>query len=282
MSLSGVWRVRFAGSTAILKVGPSPYEAHFYGHVASSLRAAGVPIPILELALHEPDRHWLVIEDIPTPLPVARAEDWQPDPRIIAILAQLHAITRAQPPDIQEQPDRGWTDAMTQATLSCLRKSDASSLAPLLTRLQIASQAVFIPWCWISGDPNPRNWGLRVDGSPVLFDWELFGPGSPATDLAIIVPGLGNSTAYHRVAATYLAAWDHREALPWDAANLTHQIALAKVATVVQLLHGHVTGSAHVSADLLGWLTEAFPSWVTTIHDLTTSASTDGRDGGSS
>lgn len=265
MSRSGVWRVRFAATSLIVKVSPSAFEARFYEEIAPSLRLAGVPIPDLELVLHEPDTHWLVIEDIPEPLPVLPAGSWQPDPRIVAILARLHAITRAQPPDLPEPPTRAWTDEMTQAALSCLPDSNAAILRPLLARLQAESQPLFAPWCWISGDPNPRNWGVRADGSPVLFDWELFGPGVPATDLAIIVPGLGDSAAYASVAAAYFTAWEHSDPLPWEVDSLIRQIALAKVATVVQLLDGHVTGNADVDDDLLAWLHATVPAWIQTI-----------------
>jgi aminoglycoside phosphotransferase (APT) family kinase protein len=133
----------------------------------------------------------------------------------------------------------------------------------MLERLQRESEADSDPWCWISGDPNPRNWGLRDDGTPVLFDWELFGPGTPATDLAIIVPGLGSLTDYANVAAAYLAA---SEAAPgWDIEQLSRQIAVSKVATVVQLLHGHVAGAAQVDSDLLDWLRAAAPACILTI-----------------
>ncbi len=78
MSLSAVWRVHVAGASAIVKVSPSRDEARFYEQIAPSLRTAGVPIPELELALHEPDSHWLVIEDIPTPLLVGHLSRLSP------------------------------------------------------------------------------------------------------------------------------------------------------------------------------------------------------------
>jgi hypothetical protein len=263
MSLSGVWRVRFATTSAIVKGSTSVYEAGFYERVAPSLRAAGVPIPDLYLALHEAELHWLVIEDIPTPLPVPGPADWQPNERIVAILARLHATTRAQPPDLPVLERHFWSPEATSAALSFLRPNDATALAPMLERLQRESEADSDPWCWISGDPNPRNWGLRDDGTPVLFDWELFGPGMPATDLAIIVPGLGTPTDYANVAAAYL---DASEAAPgWDIERFSRQIAVAKVATVVQLLYGHVTGTAQVSRSLLTWLHADAPDWIRTI-----------------
>ena len=43
---------------------------------------------------HLPDTHWLVLEDIPHPLPVPALDRWRPDPRVVAVLARLHRTTR--------------------------------------------------------------------------------------------------------------------------------------------------------------------------------------------
>jgi Ser/Thr protein kinase RdoA (MazF antagonist) len=205
-------------------------------------------------------------------MPIALADPWQPDERIIAILARLHAATRATPLDLPEIEPHDWRPAATRAALSYLPPEHAAALAPILDRLQQEHAALDEDWCWISGDPNPRNWGLRDDGTPVLFDWELFAPGVPATDLAIIVPGLGTPSAYAGVATAYLAAWDAPEPLPWDAATLARQIAVAKVATVVQLLDSHANGSANVSEELVMWLASAIPDWLGAVHDFATTS----------
>ncbi|HEX5167342.1 MAG TPA: aminoglycoside phosphotransferase family protein [Thermomicrobiales bacterium] len=261
MSFSGVWRVSGAAGSTIVKASQSGYEASFYEGVASSLRRAGVPIPDLLLALDDGTRHWLLLEDIPEPLPVASGPDWQPDGQIVEILARLHATTRARPPRLPNPPARNWTDAMTQSALGCLT-DQGTDLEPLLATMQHEAQELSQPWCWISGDPNPRNWGLRGGRQPVLFDWELFGPGLPAIDLAIIVPGLGDAAAYRRVADAYDAVWPGPDPLPWDTDQLGHQIAVAKVATVVQLLDSHATGRAEVGDELLDWLADSVPTWV--------------------
>lgn len=264
MSLSGVWRVRFGAGSLIVKSSPSSFESRFYEGVAPALRRAGVPIPALEHVHHEPDSHWLVIEDVAEPLSPSRIADWRPDPRVVAILARLHATTRAQPPSLPGSSDRAWTDAMTEAALGCLANC-AADLRAQLAFLQAESEDLIAPWCWISGDPNPRNWDMRADGTPVLFDWELFGPGIPATDLAIIVPGLGDATRYAQVATAYHASWESPEPLPWGVDHLARQIAVAKVATVVQLLHSHLSGAANVGDDLMAWLRAAVPAWVRSI-----------------
>ncbi|HYI15257.1 MAG TPA: hypothetical protein VEX37_07700, partial [Thermomicrobiales bacterium] len=127
MSLNGVWRVLFDDASVIVKAGASENESRFYERVAPSMRAAGIPIPALYLTHHEPERHWLVIEDIPTPLPIPSAGDWQPDERIVAILARLHATTRAEPPDLPEQEPHRWDPDATSAALNCLKPNDAAA-----------------------------------------------------------------------------------------------------------------------------------------------------------
>lgn len=263
MSLNSVWRVRFDDASVIVKAGPSAHEAHFYERVASSLRLASIPIPDLYHSFHEPERHWLLIEDIPRPLPIPSPDDWQPDDRIVTILARLHAATRARPPDLPAREPHRWRPEATSSALGFLQPDVATTLAPMLERLQRESESIDKPWCWISGDPKPRNWGLRADGTPVLFDWERFAPGVPAIDLAIVVPGLGTPTDYANVAAAYLDASE--ASLLWNIDSLARQIAVAKVATVVQLLHGHATGSAQVSNDLLRWLHANAPAWIRMI-----------------
>ncbi|WP_390909508.1 phosphotransferase family protein [Pantoea ananatis] len=50
---------------------------------------------------------------------------------------------------------------------------------------------------------NAGNWGKRENGELVLFDWERFGPGSPATDLAPLVKGMGREEDYRAIARRY-------------------------------------------------------------------------------
>jgi hypothetical protein len=113
------------------------------------------------------------------------------------------------------------------------------------------------------------NWGVRADGSLVLFDWELFGPGVPAIDLAVSVPGLGDKRAYALVAKAYLEARaalvGASDDLP-TADGLARMLAVAKAASVVQLCYASINGSAHVQRDLLDWLRDSFPAWVTAVE----------------
>jgi hypothetical protein len=263
MSGGRVWRVRFTDASVIVKASASSAESRFYEQVAEPLRATGVPSPLMGWALHEPGAHWLILEDIPTPLPVQAPATWSPDGRIIAILARLHAVTRAEPPQLPEGRPQDWTDTQTASALSMFPADAVADIATPLRRLQIASQPIFAPWCWISGDPNPLNWGLRADGSLVLFDWELFGPGTPASDLAVVIPGLGNIAHYATVANCYVDHWSCQpEALPWTNTQLARDIALAKIASVVRLLAAHADGSVRVGEALVAWLVDQAPAWI--------------------
>jgi aminoglycoside phosphotransferase (APT) family kinase protein len=263
MSGGRVQRVRVAGGSVVVKRA-TPHEARFYRRAAPKLRQAGVPIPDLFLAIDEPDGCWLVIEDVPTPLPVPPAGEWRPDPRVVAILARLHATTRDNPPEIPPPVARDWTDETTDAALARFPGGVAATLAPVLRQFQRANDRRGEPWCWVSGDPNPRNWSERQDGSLVLFDWELFAPGRPATDLAIAIPGLGAPEQFARMAATYAAEWRaRRRPLPWPLDALASESVTAKVASVVTLLAAQDT--AAIPDDLIGWLVEAVPPWVESL-----------------
>jgi hypothetical protein len=136
MSLNGVWRVRFDGVSVIVKAGPSATESRFYERIAPALRPAGVPIPDLYHSYHQPEHHWLVIEDIPVPLPVRNPNQWQPDPQIVSILARLHATTRTQPLDPPDVHPHHWHPQSTQTALGCLPPDDETVLSPILERLE--------------------------------------------------------------------------------------------------------------------------------------------------
>jgi aminoglycoside phosphotransferase (APT) family kinase protein len=263
MSVARVYRVRFAARSVVVKTSPRPAEARFYESTAGRLRAAAVPIPRLEWLAHLPEGHWLVLEDIPTPLPVLPPDRWQPDPRVIAVLVRLHQTTRRMALDFPYAQAHAWTDGVTDTALRCFPTEGAEELAPRLRALQYQSAHLAAGWCWISGDTSPPNWGVRPDGTVALYDWELFRPGVPASDLAPVVPGLGDPDEFRRVAADYLAECDRSgEPLPWTLDALTRDVALAKLATVVMLLAAHAEGRARIPEDHIAWLVAAVPSWL--------------------
>jgi len=263
MSVARVERARFPATSVIVKSSPRPAESIFYERIADRLRPAGVPIPRLEWVAHLPDAHWLIIEDIPTPLPVSPLDRWQPDSGVVAVLTRLHRVTRDWSLDFPPSAARAWTADATDIALSCFPAAVATELTPVLQALQQEATHVGEGWCWISGDASPPNWGLRHNGELVLYDWELFRRGLPASDLAPTVPGLGDPGKFRRAAALYLEEWRAMgDPLPWSLDALARDIALAKIGTVVMLLRASADGTARVPDDYVARLVEAVPPWL--------------------
>jgi aminoglycoside phosphotransferase (APT) family kinase protein len=267
MSLGRVYRVRFPGGSVIVKTSPRPSEALFYETVAGRLREAGIPIPEMEWSCHLPDSHWLILEDIPDPLPVPPLDRWRPDPRVVAVLARLHRTTRDWALAFPEARALVWTDRVTDAALTCFPARVATALEPHLRALQREARHLAEGWCWISGDTSPPNWGVCRDGGLALYDWELFRRGVPASDLAPAIAALGDGEQYRQIAARYLDAWGRAgEALPWSLDTLARDVALAKVAAVTMLLRAYADASARVPGDHITWLVASAPSWVQSLR----------------
>src|SRR5262249_24882684 len=158
---------------------------------------------------------WLVLEWIPKPLPRKR---WLADPEVITALRQVHQLDLAISHAGWFAPC--WTQDMTSAFFRWASHVDRA----LLERLRARAQALFEPRVWISGDPNPTNWGLHSNGRLALFDWERFGRGTPALDLAITVPGLGAREDFARVTRAY------------GVSEMAESNALAKAWTLVEFV----------------------------------------------
>jgi Phosphotransferase enzyme family len=218
--LSGcaVYRVQLEDRNVVVKANVAPREAEFYRDFAPVLNAHGIRTPKLEMYCHSNRELWLVLEAIPKPLPDKR---WLADPQVLETLRKLHEFKFDHAPEFAFQPT--WTQAMNAHVLQFLPKH----LEGKLETCRALAQPLLEPRNLISGDPNPMNWGVRENGDLVLFDWDRFGLGTPALDLAITVPGLGSREDYEKVAATYRGKPD---------AQLAREIALAKVWTIVDIL----------------------------------------------
>jgi RNA polymerase sigma factor (sigma-70 family) len=257
MSGASVWLVQFRAGAVIVKHSAKENESRFYRQIAPTLRENGVISPELLWHGEYSDDYWLVLEYIPQPLPRAR---WLADPALLAMLRRLHQLALTLPPALPLfQPL--WNDEMTAAALSCFPVAVATELRPDLAFYQYASSQL-TPSAYISGDPNPLNWGIRDDGTLVLFDWERFGYGPRALDLAITIPGLGSMDDYRLVAARYWLATEPREA-----ARLALDIAHAKVWIVVEFLSFYAAGNQATGATAARLL-EQIPTWLGTFGVL--------------
>jgi hypothetical protein len=261
-----VYRVRFAEGSVIVKSSSSARESLFYRHAGDRLERGGVSAPRLLWSGAADERHWLVLEDIPTPAPSVPADRWQPNLDMVAMIARLHSLALDLPDELASYVTWDWTADATDGALAFFSATAARDLAPALRSLRDEAQHLTESWCWISGDPNPSNWGTRADGSLVLFDWELVRRGTPPTDLAILVAGLGDETKYAEMAACYLEIWPAIDARrSWPAATLARDIALAKVWTVVMMLRACGSGRVNVPEELRAQLADSVPPWVRSL-----------------
>ena len=234
-SSATVYRVRFSLQSLIVKTSFVSNEAVFYEKIAPLLRLRSINIPILNGSFFEAGRYWLILEDVPHPLPATRR---QADAQVIEILYRLHTLALEKLPPGPEWYRPKWNVQMTELALECLPPEVARPSKPFLDRLQEDYQHLFNSQNLISGDPNPGNWGLREDGTLVLFDWERLSYGTPAIDLAITVSGVGNAASYEATAVKYLR--NNKDLAGSEVAALTRplarDIAVAKIWTVVEYL----------------------------------------------
>lgn len=254
---ANVYRVRFARTSRIIKHTSRAGESDFYLHAAPLLRENGIPLPKVETVLQS---DWIVLEDIPDPLP---REMWHGDHRVVEILARLHSLNLDMPSTAYSPK---WDNELTEKMLACFEPEIVRNLKPILTDLQHESQPLFEKRCWISGDPNPTNWGVRADGSLVLFDWDRFTRATPAIDLAIIVGGLGNRRQFDDVATTYLREREKIGApYPQAVKSFGRAIAIAKIWVVVEYLSLYTLGQLQPDSTL-EMLTNQFGSWLDALN----------------
>ena len=93
----------------------------------------------------------------------------------------------------------------------------------------------------------------------MLFDWERFGWGTPARDLATTVPGLGTSADFALVAQRYLAISGKASASA--EAVLARAIAAAKVWSAVEFLAA-TTEQSGERTQITEWLGQHLSAWL--------------------
>jgi len=234
-----VWRV----GDRVVKATKSPAEAAFYREAAPSWPEISRSTPGLEWSLERDDESWLVLEFVPEPLSSGR---WLADPEVLAVLRRVHVSVPATTPKAVFHP--AWPEEMSEDFLRWLPEVDR----PLLDRLRERCLPLLEPRCWISGDPNPGNWGIRRSGDLVLFDWERFGRGTPALDLAITVPGLGSPEDFELVARTY-----------GGPASLAEDIACAKAWSLVEF--ASQASQSESRQRTLQWVRPAVSDWLRSV-----------------
>ncbi|WP_330960944.1 hypothetical protein [Photobacterium sp. 53610] len=237
------------GVPYIEKSNATDVEMHFYRNIAPQLTMLGVHTPRLYHC--DTKNHVLHLEYIPTPVTLEALHE---DPRCFQQLAAIHHFSRhSDHPRCAHQ----WTEQHTIQALNHLQLSGNAEAH--LHQLREQSEGLFYPHACLSGDSNAGNWGIRDNGDLVLFDWERFGEGSPAIDLAPLVKGMGDRMSYQAIADRYLA---HSSLLPKQ--TLLRHLILAKAWIVVDVVNILKDRNKPDTETYLNWFRQVFPAWLKT------------------
>jgi len=231
----GCFRFKFKDRSVIIKWMTNSQEYIFYTRCKPLLKDFSIHIPSLYLSYCNEGSYWIVIEDIPHILPKER---WQGDDKVIEALFKLHSETWGKALPLEEYYVPRWNDEMTESVLKLYDDNTATLLEPLLIEVQSQFQQIIRAVCWINGDTNPTNWGIREDGTVVLFDWERISMNNPTIDISITMPGLGTSdnSLEKAIANSYLKHWGENPCFSISQHELIKQIKVVKIWTAVEFL----------------------------------------------
>ena len=234
------------GHPVIEKCPVGEVEYSFYQYAATELNQAGISTPKLLFA--DATLRKLSMEFIPHKIEQidAAGDD------AIVMLGRLHCF-----PANSEwcYHTHLWSSLALERSLILLALPDKS--AQQLRLFQKCSDVLFGGQKLVSGDSNAGNWGKRENGDLVLFDWERFGKGSPAIDLAPLIKGMGTRQTFIDIAERYCQLSFHH-----DFYVLAREIAIAKawiVTEVVLLLNERQKSDFHF---YLNWYRENLPAWL--------------------
>lgn len=241
-----------AGYQFIEKYPVGEVEYHFYQQTARELTHAGVAIPKLLSA--DPDLRRLRLEYIPREV---NQDDVSGD-EILATLNCLHRYT-ASPQWLYH--NHAWSEYALEHSLRLLALPDKN--ARQLRRFRQCSDVLFGYQSLISGDSNAGNWGRRANGDVVLFDWERFGRGSPAIDLAPLIKGMGTKQAFIDLAERYCQLSGQQ-----NIKALAREIAIAKAWIVTEVITLLYERKKSIFPLYLNWYKEHLPDWLDTTEKM--------------
>lgn len=258
MGLAQVEHAEINGQPAIRKGPLKATEHYFYRQLASHPDYRGPATP--KVLQWDGDTVWL--ERIPHA--VGARETHNSD--LLGALAQLHAQPLPVPPECRFR--FRWQPAEMQRALVHFPADQVERIAQRLLPWYQQIDAVLEPQVMISGDTNHGNWGRRDQGDWVLFDWERLSYGSPAIDLAPLIPGLSDVEVVRSYVQGYRAAWSD---CPWSEATLVRQVVqvMAVVAIeVVNILHDNANAEAQRYQQ---WFNQHYLAWLDNISSSSAS-----------
>ena len=235
------------GVECVLKQGASKVELGFYQAAAPNL--VGVNTPTLLKA----EGRNLYIERIPNTISLNELRN-RPD-----LYSQLASIHLSKYTPVVPVKKHRWTAFDTHEAITTLGLSDA--VASSIERLRSISSQIFECDTLISGDTNDGNWGTRSNGELVLFDWERFGQGSPAIDLAPLVHGLGGISDYEKIISQYI---EHNTVV--SETELLEHLVIAKCWIVIEVVNILVRRNNPEKMKYINWFQANIPKWLTSVE----------------
>lgn len=235
------------GVDCVLKQGASEVEINFYQSVAPHLLGVNSPV------LLKVDGSNLYIEQIPNTISL---NELRGKSELYAQLASLH---RSESPSPFLVKKHEWTAFATNDALKILSLPDAVESS--IKRIQSLSSCIFECNTLISGDTNDGNLGTRNNGELVLFDWERFGQGSPAIDLAPLVSGLGSTLEYELIVNQYI---QHNSLLPET--ELIKHLIIAKCWIIIEVVNILVSRNKPEQEKYINWYRANIPNWLASVE----------------
>ncbi len=230
----GCYKVKCEKKDIILKESFNRFEYDFYNHIQGNKDINN--IPQLYFSKKMESRYWIGMEYIPHQLPKER---WYGDEEVIEVIFKLHYNTWNEEKLNVDMYNPAWNEVLNFKTLELFNGADRKEVKNKISYLYEDGQELFEKKCWINGDTNPTNWGVKEDGRVILFDWERISAGAPAIDLAITMPGLGtlDETLEEKIAIHYIKLWNYRNRRFYlSQKELVKQIKLAKVWSAMEFL----------------------------------------------
>ncbi|MCG7584862.1 choline kinase [Photobacterium sp. OFAV2-7] len=249
MGAAKVFLTEYSGVQCIEKRHASIIEINFYQNVAPLLKDFGVRTPQL-IGVRDND---LMIEYIPNPVTLTELNS-NPD-----TFAQLSSLHRALPSISECLKHHEWSLQQTENALQLLKLPQ--TIVEALINIQNQSDVLFKTEVVISGDTNEGNWGRRSNGELVLFDWERFGKGSPAIDLAPLVKRMGSLADFEAIIDNYLK---HNSDI--SGCELLRHLIIAKCWIVVEVVNLLQARQKEQLQMYLKWYREVLPNWLGTVE----------------
>ncbi|MEH0759748.1 choline kinase [Vibrio sp. 16] len=238
------------GVECIRKRGASEVEINLYQTAAPHL--TGVNIPTL-VKLDEKD---LYIERVPNPISLTALRSKPKE--LFSQLASLHHSNYSPPFPVKTHQ---WTTEATEDALNVLRLPEYH--ASKVIEIQQLSSCLFQQPNLISGDTNDGNWGTRANGDLVLFDWERFGKGSPAIDLAPLVAGLGTLEDYREIIRQYT-----QYSTLLTKQELERHLVIAKCWIIIEVVNILVSRDNSDKEKYITWYRNHIPDWLDRVSHV--------------